>query len=103
MIPKFTHIFSYMPDVLRWLPARHQIEYRMAALLYCCSLDRAPAYLVELCGSNLSTCSSHSLCSTEQGPLHVSFVRTSTRQKRAFPVVGPSIFNGHPLMLRSRP
>ena len=81
-----------------WLPTRQRIEYRVAALAWRCLLGLALAYLVELCAQ-----SSRSLRSAEQGLLHVPFARTSTRQKRAFAVVGPSIWNGLPLLIHSLP
>src|SRR6218665_2198326 len=46
-IPKYDHISTYMSDILRWLPARQRIEYRMAALVWRCLLGLDPAYLVE--------------------------------------------------------
>ena len=61
----------------------------MAALVWRCLLGLAPTYLVELCGPTLSARSSYFLRSAEQGLLRVPFARTSTRQKRAFAVVGP--------------
>jgi len=60
----------------------------------------APTYLVELCGPTLSAQSSRSIRSAEQGRL-VPFAGISTRQKRAFEMVGPSIWNGLPLSIRS--
>ena len=84
-----------MCDILHWLPARQRIEYRMAALVWCCLLDLAPAYLVEFCGLSLR--------SADQGLLCVPFARSSARQKHAFAVVGPSIWNGLPLSIRSLP
>src|SRR6218665_1840342 len=86
---------------------RQRIEYRMAALVWRCLLIPAPAYmymyLVEFCGPTRSARSSRSLLSADQGLLRVPFARTSTRQKRAFAVAGPSIWNGLPLSLRSLP
>src|SRR6218665_202601 len=41
--------------------------------------------------------------SPDRGLLRVPFARTSTRQKRAFAVAGPSIWNGLPLSIRSLP
>src|SRR6218665_1196489 len=35
-----------MRDILRWLPARQRIEYRMAALVWRCLLGLAPAYIL---------------------------------------------------------
>jgi len=40
---------------------------------------------------------------TEQGLLRVPFACISTRQKRAFAVAGPSIWNVLPLSIRSLP
>ena len=75
----------------------------MAALVWRCLLGLAPTYLVELCGPTLSARSSRSLRSAEQGLLHVPFARTSAMQKRAFAVVGPSVWNGLPFSIRSLP
>src|SRR6218665_2189312 len=102
-IPKYDHISIYMRDILHWLPARQRIEYRMAALVWRCLLGLAPAYLVGFCGPIQSARSSRSLRSADQGLLRVPFARTSARQKRAFAVVGPSIWNGLPLSIRSLP
>ena len=87
-IPKYDHISTYMRDVLHWLPIKQRIEYRTAALVWRCMLGLAPAYLSELC-SSLSTGGLRSLRSAEQGLLTVPFARTSTKQNRAFSVVGP--------------
>jgi len=38
-----------------------------------------------------------------KGLLHAPFARTSTMQNRAFSVVGPLVWNGLPLALRSLP
>src|SRR6218665_101250 len=92
-----------MRNVLHWLPTRQRIEYRMAALVWHCLLGLALACLVELCGPTLSARSSRSLRSTEQSLLHVPFACTFTMQKRAFSVVGPSIWNVLPLSLCSFP
>ena len=104
-IPKYDHISAYMRDVLHWLPLKQRIEYRTAALVWRCMLGLAPAYLSELCysSSSLSTRSLRSLRSAEQGLLTVPFARTSTKQNRAFSVVGPLIWNCLPLTLRLLP
>ena len=33
-IPRFDHVSNYMLEVLRWLPVRQRIEYRIASLVY---------------------------------------------------------------------
>ena len=45
----------------------------------------------------------HGAPSPSVQPIKVPFARTSTRQKRAFAVVGPSIWNGLPLSIHSLP
>src|SRR6218665_196052 len=65
-IPKYDHISTYMRDILRWLPARQRIVYRMAALVWRCLLGLAPAYLVEFFGPIQNTRSSPSLPSPHQ-------------------------------------
>src|SRR6218665_3347007 len=92
-----------MRDILHWLPARQQIVYRMAALVWRCLLGLATAYLVEICGSTQSARSSRSLRSADLGVLRLPFALSYTRQKRAFAVAGPSIWNGLPLSIRSLP
>src|SRR6218665_1771457 len=85
-VSKFDHISAYMRDVLYWLP-----------------LKQRTAYLTDLCRPSLSVRSTRHLRSAEQGLLHVPFARTSTMQSRAFSVVGPLVWNGLPLALRSIP
>src|SRR6218665_3277878 len=94
-IPKFGH-------VLHWLPAEQRISYRIASLVWRCLVGLAPVYLHvrELCCPPLSAMSSRSLRSSQQGLLLVHFARTSTKQIRAFSVVGPSTWNGLPSELR---
>src|SRR6218665_1912399 len=88
-----------MRDILRWLPARQRIEYRMAVLVWRCLLGLAPAYLVEVCGPTQSAWSSR--------PSQFSRPRSScticTHLQCAFAVVGPSIWNDLPLSIRSLP
>ena len=102
-IPKFAHVSSFMSDVLHWLPIEQRIEYRIAALVWRCSLGVAPSYLRELSCPVLSARGCRSLRSSEQGLLLVPFARTSTRQRRAFSVVGPSTWNSLPRPFVSSP
>src|SRR6218665_2178686 len=59
----------------------------------------------EFCGPTQSARSSLSLRSADKGLLRVGlpFARISAMQKRVFAVVGPSIWNGLPLTIRSLP
>ena len=63
----------------------------------------APAYLRDLCSTNIDIPVRRSLCSTEQGFLMVSFARTTNKQNRAFSVVVCSLWNGLPLALHVFP
>src|SRR6218665_1199812 len=85
---------------INWLPAEQRISYRIASLVWRCIVGFAPVYLRELCCPPLSAMSSRSLRSSLQGLLLVPFARTSTKQIRAFSVVGPSTWNGLPPELR---
>src|SRR6218665_1388705 len=92
-----------MRDVLHWLPLRQRIEFRVSVLVWYSLIGQTPAYLTDLCRPFLSARSTRHLRSAEQGPLHVPFARTSIMQSRAFSVVGPFLWNGLPLALRSLP
>src|SRR5688572_13330440 len=75
-IPKFAHVSSFMRDVLHWLPIEQRIEYRIAALVWRCSLGIAPSYLSELPCPVLSARGSRSLRSSQHGLLLVPFAHT---------------------------
>src|SRR6218665_4049879 len=92
-----------MRDVLHWLPLRQRIEFRVAVLVWYSLIDHAPAYRTDLCCPSLSARSILHLRSPEQGLLLVPFACTSTMQSWAFSVVGPLVWNGLPLALRSLP
>src|SRR6218665_3692590 len=96
---------AYMRDLLHWLPLRQRIEFRLAVLVWYSLIGQAPAYmyLTDLCRPSLSVRSTRHLRLAEQGLLHVPFARTSTMQSRAFSVVGPFVWNGLALALRSLP
>src|SRR6218665_531405 len=91
----------------------HQLDQRLYSSGDCgraglCSIitwysliGQAPAYLTDLYRPSLSVRSTRHLRSAEQGLLHVPFARTFTMQSRAFSVVGPLVWNGLPLALRS--
>src|SRR6218665_1718136 len=92
-----------MRDVLHWLPLRQRIEFRVSVLVWYSLIGQAPAYLIDFCRPSLSARSTRHLPSAEQGLLHVPFARTSIMQSRGFSVVGPLVWNGLPLALRSLP
>src|SRR6218665_2231047 len=102
-IPTTGHISAYILDVLHWLPLQQRIMFHIGAMVWRCILGLAPAYLRDLCCPTPCTRGCSSLRSSEQGLLFVPFARTSTTQARAFSVVGPSVWNGLPLLQRLLP
>src|SRR5688572_8507541 len=66
-ISKFIHVSNYMLEVLRWLPVRQRIEYRVAFLVWRCQLGLAPSYLLDLCRPVSTIRSSRSLRSAGKG------------------------------------
>ena len=73
-----------MLEVLRWLPVRQSIEYRVASLVWRCQLGIAPIYLIDVCRSVSGIASGRSLRSAGRGILSVPFARTTLMQIRAF-------------------
>ena len=102
-IPKFASVSAYMRDVLHWLPVAQRISYRIAALVSRCILGCAPSYLRDLCRPVSDVVARRSLRSATRGELLVPWARLATKQRRAFSVAGPFIWNGLPLELRLLP
>jgi len=102
-IPKCAPVSAFMRDTLHWLPISQRISYRIAALVWRCLLGCAPAYLRELCCPVSAMAGRRALRSSSGGELLVPRTTTSTRQRRAFSVVGPSIWNRLPLEIRLLP
>jgi len=88
-VPRFGHITDYMRNVLHWHQVQQRIHYRISSIVWHCVLGNAPSYLLEL--FILTLACSGGLCGA----------CTTTRQKRAFSIVGPSVWNGLPSDLRS--
>src|SRR6218665_895237 len=99
---RFTHFCLYAgcPPLA---PSEAAQEFRVAVFVWYSLIGQAPAYLTDLFRPSLSARSTCHLRSAEQGLLHVPFARTSIMQSRAFSVVGPLVWNGLPLALRSLP
>ena len=100
-IPKFAPVSAYMRDVLHWRPESQRISYRIAAMVSRCVLGCAPYYLRDLCRPVSDVAARRALRSTTRGELIVPRARLAIKQRRAFSVVGPSIWNDLPLKLRS--
>src|SRR6218665_3239101 len=102
-VPKFGHISDYMWDVLHRLPVQQPIRYRISYIVWHCVLGNASSYLLELFILTSACSGRRSLLSAFKGDFLVPRARTATRQKRAFSIVGPSVWNGLPSELRSLP
>ena len=100
-LPKFASVSAYMCDVLHWLPVSQRISYRIAAMVFRCVLGFAPSYLRDLCRPVSDVAARRVLRFAASGELLVPRARLATRQRRAFSVVGPSIWNDLPPELRS--
>src|SRR6218665_3006270 len=92
-----------MRDTLHWLPVRQGILYRVSTIAWRCILGVTPAYLSEFFVLSSSCPGRRSLRSASRGDYLIPRSYTATKQKRAFRVAGPSIWNGLPLELRSLP
>ena len=101
-VPRFGHISDYMRDILHWLPVQQRIFYRISSIVWHCVLGNAP-YLLELFTLTSACSGRRSLRSASKGDFAVPRARTATRQKRAFSIVGPSVWNDLPSELRSPP
>ena len=89
--------------VLHWLPVAQRIPYRVAALVSRSILGCAPSYLRDLCRPVSDVVARRALRSATMGQLLIPRARLTARQRRAFSVVGPSIWNDLPSELRLLP
>src|SRR6218665_475833 len=92
-----------MRDILRWLPVRQRIHYRLSSIVWRCVIDIAPAYLVELFILPSPCTGRKSFRSASRGDFLVPHARTAIKQHRAFSIVGPSAWNSLPSELGSLP
>src|SRR6218665_2889229 len=78
-------------------------HYRISSIVWHCVFGNAPSYLLELFILTSACSGRQSLRSSSKGNFLVPRARTANRQKRAFSIVGPSVWNGLPSELRSLP
>src|SRR6218665_3826098 len=105
-VPRLGHITDYMRDVLivlHWLPVQQRIHYRISSIVWHCVHGNAPSYLLELFNLTSACSGRRSLRSATKGDFLVPRARTATSQKRAFSIVGPSVWNDLPCELRFLP
>ena len=92
-LPRYSHISTYMTDVLHWLLVASRIQYKVLLLVLRTQLGLAPKYLCDLMRKPLSAVSSRPLRSADRLDLLVPRARTATAQNSAFAIMGPSVWN----------
>src|SRR6218665_2703581 len=92
--PKGTKIPVRIGRLITFISRSHDMKHPNAH----CVLGNMPSYLQELFILT-SACSGHR--SLHLASFLVPRARTATRQKRAFSILGPSVWNGLPSELRS--
>ena len=93
----------YMRDMLHWLPIAQRISYRIAVLVWRCLLDSALGYHCELRRPVSGLPGRRALRFSATVQLLVPRAKTTTRQRRAFSIVGSSTWNGLSLEIRILP
>src|SRR6218665_742319 len=84
-------------------PVQQRMHYTISSIVWHCVLGNVPSYLLELFNLTSACSGRRSLRSATKGDFLVPRARTATRQKRALPIVGPSVWNDLPSELRSLP
>ena len=65
-LPRYSHISTYMTDVLHWLPVASRIQYKVLLLVLRTQQGLAPKYLCDLMRKPLSAVSSRPLRSADR-------------------------------------
>src|SRR6218665_1557565 len=99
-LSRFTHISTYMTEILHWLPIASRIKFKVPLPVSKSQLGFAPSYLPDFMHKLMSSVSARPLRSTDRLDIFVPRVRTALAQCRAFAVTGPSSWNGLPPSLR---
>jgi len=88
-----------MRVTLHWLPASQLINYRRAALVWCCLIGIAQTYMRELCCHVSALADRTALRSSTSCELLVPHVKTSTVEHRAFSDLFPLPLGMHALWI----
>jgi len=93
-ILKFSHISSFIRNLLHWLPIRHciqfKIQFKICFLMRNCLIGSALQYLKDYCIPVSSIPSRSTFRSSSQGHFIVPRTWMSMTQSRSFAIVGPS-------------
>ena len=96
-----THRREHITPVLfalYWLPIRQRIQFKLVLLVYRCTHQFAPAYLIDLVVPYVPA---RSLRSAEQNLLTVKRYNLERFGRRSFSVAGPSLWNALPSAIRN--
>src|SRR6218665_4008156 len=88
--PCFTHISTYMTEILNSLPYASRIKFKVLLLVSKSQLGLAPSYLTDFMRKPMSSPSARPLRSADRLDLFVPRVRTALAQCHAFAATGPS-------------
>src|SRR6218665_1969092 len=100
-LPKFTHISTYMTEVLHWLPIATRIRFKALLVSTNLNLTLPPSYFVDFTRKPMSSTSARPLRSADRLDLLVPRIRTALAQCRAFAVTLPFTWNGLLYLLRN--
>ena len=95
-LARFTHISTYMTEILHWFPIAFRIKFKVLLLVSKSQLGLAPSYLTDFMRKPMSSVSARPLRSIDCLDLFVPRVRTALARCRAFAVTGTSSWNGLP-------
>jgi len=87
-------------DELHWLDVPDRVFFKLTVLVHRCLNGRAPQYLSDYCVPVASAATRRHLRSANRQLLAVPRYRLNTYGRRAFSVVGPTIWNSLPDFIR---
>jgi hypothetical protein len=99
---KYDHVTPLLRD-LHWLRIQQRIEFKLAALVYCCLHGLAPSYLTTEFQRVSDIDSRRRLRSASTVALVVPMTRLTSIGDRAFPVVAARVWNSLPPHVTSSP
>src|SRR6218665_2282894 len=102
LIPRFSHISTFMTEQLHWLPLYARIHFKIIFLVYKAFLGLAPSYLCKVIMRPFSAISDRTFRSLVRNDLLVPRSRTSTSQQCAFASAGPLLWNCLPVKTRAQ-
>ena len=93
-LPSYSHIFSYIKELLHWLRISTRIECKILSLRH--KLGVAPKHLRDTIQPPTSASSRRPLCSMDRREIFVPRTNITMAKSRSFSIIGPSLLNRHP-------